>query len=268
MKPLLIDRAVQNHGRSFTVQIIDSPNDFFWHYHQQVELVMVMEGSGTRFTGDVIKPITKGEVVLLGQYLPHLWKFDQPSQRHKSKIIIVHIDPETFGKGLSSFKELYPIQNLFSKAAQGIEFNGTDASSFREDFSKIENMAPLPALLALLQMLERLSKDQDQRTISSRIYHKSHPGTDARLMPVYECIFDNFTRPITLDELADLACMNPASFCRYFKKVHNQTPMDFINEVRIGYASKLLIENKTTVFPRVLRIWLFHYCKFQSSVQA
>ncbi|MNR28238.1 Helix-turn-helix domain protein [compost metagenome] len=41
--------------------------------------------------------------------------------------------------------------------------------------------------------------------------------------------------------------MNPAAFCRFFKAKTNRTLLDFIKEVRIGFAAKLLIEGTCNV---------------------
>ena len=67
------------------------------------------------------------------------------------------------------------------------------------------------------------------------------------LEKVYEYIIKNFRENITLNDVAKVACMNPSAFSRFFKRVNRKTFNEYLNEVRIGYSCKLLIENKSTV---------------------
>ncbi|GJM29176.1 MAG: AraC family transcriptional regulator [Cyclobacteriaceae bacterium] len=245
MRPLLIDRTANSEAKSFTIQHMDSHSDFFWHCHKQLELVIVLSGSGTRFVGDDKSPIVKDEVVLLGQNLPHLWLFDNEPTSPEPEILIIHLDKELFSGCTNNLPELQPIHNLIHGSARGIIFNGVKASDIASQI--LEDTEPFLSLISMLEVLNILSRDQTQRTISSWIYHEFRDDVDSRLEAVYDFIFHNFQSRITLAELADIACMNPAAFCRYFKKVHNQTLTEFINEVRIGHASKLLIQNHSSI---------------------
>ena len=64
---------------------------------------------------------------------------------------------------------------------------------------------------------------------------------------VYEYIIKNFKENITLTDVANVAHMNPSAFSRFFKRVNRKTFSEYLNEVRVGYSCKLLIENKNNI---------------------
>ncbi len=63
-----------------------------------------------------------------------------------------------------------------------------------------------------------------------------------KINKVYDYTLSNFTSQITIEDVASVANMNPASFCRFFKQVMHKTFIHFLTEVRMGYACKLLID--------------------------
>ncbi|MEJ0055678.1 MAG: AraC family transcriptional regulator [Bacteroidota bacterium] len=64
---------------------------------------------------------------------------------------------------------------------------------------------------------------------------------------IYEHILGNFKEEIRLETVAELAGMNISSFCRFFKKTTNKTFSHYLNEVRVGYACRLLMEHKYNI---------------------
>jgi transcriptional regulator GlxA family with amidase domain len=68
-----------------------------------------------------------------------------------------------------------------------------------------------------------------------------------RINVVYDYSFTNFKRKIELEEIAAVAGISPNSFCRYFKSRTKKTYSQFIIEIKVGYACKLLIDNKYSV---------------------
>ena len=57
-----------------------------------------------------------------------------------------------------------------------------------------------------------------------------------QLKQVLEFIEQNYTRPLTLQELSASVSMSPKYFCRFFSEMTHQTPMDYLNRQRIAKA--------------------------------
>jgi len=60
-------------------------------------------------------------------------------------------------------------------------------------------------------------------------------------------ISDNYANNIDLNTISDVACMTTNSFCRFFKRTTNKSFTQFLNEVRIKNASRMLIQEKYNV---------------------
>ena len=72
------------------------------------------------------------------------------------------------------------------------------------------------------------------------IFDNSTAGRISSIKNVLTYIADNYAQPITLDNLAKIAGMNPRYFCRYFKGITERTPIDYLNYYRIECACELL----------------------------
>ena len=106
-------------------------------------------------------------------------------------------------------------------------------------------MEGLEGFIAVLQILNCLAKSAEYRLLASPGYTNTLRETDTKRMGMaHTFILQNFRRKITLSEVAILAHMTPSSFSRYFRNHTNKTFSDFLGELRIGYACKLLIEQK------------------------
>ena len=61
-----------------------------------------------------------------------------------------------------------------------------------------------------------------------------------RIKNVLEYVEKNFQSTITLNDLAEVAGMNPQYFCRAFKEITMQSPMDYVIYYRLEQAARLL----------------------------
>jgi AraC-like DNA-binding protein len=91
-----------------------------------------------------------------------------------------------------------------------------------------------------------------QKHVLATLHYNLHtlPHIDRRMEKVLVYINRNYAKNIKLSDIAEIASMNTSAFCRYFKEKSGKSPMDYIQELRVGYACKLL----TTVNLDILQI--------------
>ncbi len=223
-----------------------------WHYHSELEIVYIIQGEGTRFIGDDISRFSDGDLVLLGSGLPHVWKsndnyFDN-NLRKKVSAIVLHFGHDFLGKGLWDLPEMIMIKKLLELSLRGICYHLPETHLLKRKIREMLSQKPFDRLINLLTVLHELAHIEE-RTILSSIsfaghYQKHH---SKRIDKIYDYILSNFEKNIKLEELAILANMTPASLCRFFRQKTRKSVSEFINEVRIGYACKLLIEGTLSI---------------------
>ena len=102
--------------------------------------------------------------------------------------------------------------------------------------------------MLLMEALMKISSSKQNKAISSiGSRNDFHQSENDRINAIYDYSIANFKRKISMEEMAAVANISPNSFCRYFKSRTRKTYTQFINEIRIGHACKLLLENKINV---------------------
>lgn len=251
MKPLLIDRS-SSPNKSFTIRNHRFP--YFlkvWHHHLELELVVIIKSNGTKFIGDNIEQFCEGEVVLIGKNLPHMWLNDnqyfEKDSILEAEAIVIHFKEDFAGKDFLKMPEMSSIAMLLDRSSLGIKFSG-NLVWFIHQIKNIHELKEFDRTMKFIQLLNFLALYKDQRPLSSIGFINSFKKTDRKnLDRVYEYIIKNFKNNIRRIDVAEIANMNPSAFSRFFKRINRKTFTEYLNEVRIGYACKLLIENKSNI---------------------
>ncbi len=223
-----------------------------WHYHPELELVLTIKSSGTRFVGDSIKKFEAGDVVLIGKNLPHMWLNDdayfQKNNALVAEDIAIHFNKDFLGPDFLKVNEMKAISNLLYQSRYGIKFCNP-SKKISKGILKINALKPsIERTLKFIKVLHHLSKHTDyELLVSEGFVNTFKQNQNESLDRTYEFIFENFAKPITLKDVAEIAKMNPSAFSRFFKRVNRKTFSKYLNELRIGYACKLLIENKSKI---------------------
>ncbi len=249
MKPRLLNRS-SAQSEPFVVRENRYANFLkIWHYHSELELVAIKESMGTRFVGDSIEKFEPGEVLLIGKNLPHMWLNDAAYFVPNSKLIAaafsIHFKEDFVGQRFLNLPNTEQLAALFTRARRGIRFIDLKFSIIEEINNLIVEKDAFIKLIKLLQILHQLAKHENFVLLSSEGYlnPKIKDGSDK----TQEYIFKNFNKPIKLADVAAIAGMNSSAFSRYFKRIHRKTFSRYLIEIRIGYACKLLMENKSNV---------------------
>ncbi|WKN42086.1 AraC family transcriptional regulator [Tunicatimonas pelagia] len=226
--------------------------DPVWHFHSEYQLFLVLKGSGTRFIGDTVKPFTAGDLTFTGPNLPHLWRSDQEGKAGEnlkhSEGIVVYFNEDLVGEHLFQKEEAIKLRQLFQNSLRGIEITGETAKSIRAMLMALLRLEGFAGVLELLKILDCLSKSSEIVLLASPGYTNTLKEDDTeRMNEVYAYVMKHFKEKVTITTLAELTNMTPTSFSRYFKTHANKTFSDFISEIRVGHACKLLIEQEMNV---------------------
>lgn len=241
------------HTHAFVVKHLKEPIfDPAWHFHPEYQLFLVLKGQGTRFIGDNVSSFKPGDITFTGPDLPHLWRTDYEASS-KFPIdycegIVVYFNENFIGQSLLQTEEAIRIRQLFKKSLRGLDVTGKTRKTVRKMISELPNLTGFDGVLELLKILNLLARTNDLETLASPGYTNSlKEGDTERMNKVYAYVMKNFRQKMTVSELAELTNMTPTSFSRYFKVHANKTFSEFVSEIRIGHACKLLIEKKINV---------------------
>ncbi len=235
---------------TFIVQEFAGPVfDPNWHFHPEYQLFCVVEGAGTRFVGDTIKPFRPGDLVMLGPDLPHLWRSDPPRQPGAAaRGIVVYFREDFLGRDFFEKQEMVRLKQLFEKAGRGLEIRGQTREVVTRKMHELPHLEGFGRVLALLDILHGLALSDEYDYLTSLGYVNAFkPSETERMRKVHEYVMGHFGREISLPQVAALTNMAPSAFCRYFKARANKTFSNFVSEVRIGHACRLLIEGNLSV---------------------
>ena len=216
-----------------------------WHYHPELELHYLVKGKGVRFIGDDISNFSDGELILLGENLPHTWRAETGINNPVVEVIVLHFLPDCLGSDLLHLPEAYLIPKLYEQAKKGLVITGEAKEQIVLLLNTAVHAQNLDRLISLLSILKILAETKDKESIASaHAFYKSNDAETLRLNKVYSYTLANYKNDITLQEVASIANLGTTSFCRYFKLMTRKTFNDFLVEIRISHACRFLIEDR------------------------
>jgi AraC-like DNA-binding protein len=222
--------------------------DFPMHCHEELELNFIMNAKGAkRIVGDHIDEIDDLELVLVGSNLPHVW------QTHKCKDkeireITIQFHKDLFDDKFLRRNQLSFIRNMLEKSARGILFSKQTIEQIKPRLILLNQKQGFDSVLELLSILHDLSISRNMHTLSDATFSNAELSYNSRRIErSIEYMNQNFQKPITLTEVAKLANMTDVSFSRFFRSRTGITFMDSLLEMRLGHASRLLIDTTQSV---------------------
>jgi len=247
MRPQLL-KVLKGPDRSFSVRRDLFPINNRWHYHSEVELIHIKKGEGTQFIGDSIKRFKAGDVMLVGSNLPHYWRFDDVYYEENTKAIadirVAHFNENFWGNQFLELPENLNIKTVLEKARRGLQITGKTKQKVAELLEQLQEADGPQRIILLMEALTAVANAKQPVPLSSMGFKPDLVDAEKdRINAIYEYSIRNFKRKIQLEEIADVANISPNSFCRYFKSRTRKTYSQFLIELRVGHACKLLIEN-------------------------
>ncbi len=221
--------------------------DFPLHFHDEFELNFIRNAKGAqRIVGDHMEEIGELELALVGPNLPHGWF----THRCRSKAIYevtIQFHRDFLPAALLMRNQLSFIKNMLEKASRGILFSRPAAEQYAGRICALEKKQGFDSVLELLSILQGLSVSDMRMLSSAPAQDAAQPHSSRRIQKAMEYMHRHFDDTVTLREVAALANMTEVSFSRFFKKRTGNTFIEVLNEIRMGHASRMLIDTTHTV---------------------
>jgi AraC-like DNA-binding protein len=253
MKPIF-EKINKPEDQSFFLEKVTKP--FFtdlWHFHPEIEILLVTEGFGTKYLGDSINTYFPGDIVIIGSNTPHVWSsnadFLNPDNNLTSGAICIQFMENFLGESFYSIPEYRNIRNFLNETYRGIQFVNKSREILEERIKDLASRVGMDRLIGLMKILDIMSGSRDIRYLSSPSYTpiKINSEDKDRVEIIFRYVIKNYSKKITLEEIASMVNLTPHSFCRYFKSRTTKVFSSFVNEVRIGNACKMIIQKKYSI---------------------
>ena len=228
--------VVERHKSEFVFPI---------HSHSECELNFIENGAGVRrIVGDSVEEIGDYELTLVtGERLEHAW--EQGSCRSGDiREITIQFSRTLFSEDILARKQFRTIREMFERASNGLTFS---LKAIMKVYAMLDVLASEPdgfeQFQHLLQILYILSNDEESRVLASTSFAKVARNAESRrVQKVQEYINAHYSEEIRLDDCAALVGMAPSAFSRFFKQHAGRTLLDYVIDIRLGHAARLLVD--------------------------
>lgn len=211
------------------------------HQHGEIQISYVEKGAGSLIVGDSINEYKAGDILVIGSFVPHVFRSDTRI-KDESLMHTLFFDQDSFGRSFFQLADLSSIQHFFKKAEFGMRVTSRQGNIIPL-FLALQEQDKVEQIASLLLIINQINKSKTA-PLSAFVYRKSFTDDEGkRMSKVYDYAMEHYREPITLDEITEKANMTKNAFCRYFKKRTNKTFFQFLIEIRIENACKLLLKN-------------------------
>lgn len=218
--------------------------DFPVHCHPEYELNLVLNSKGKRIIGDSIKEYQHPDMVLIGQNTPHAWT----GHEEGAHVVTIQFHVDFLSEKTLSRKLTLPIKELLERSKMGVLFSPETTASMTDRILSLTEIQGFDSLLEFLSILYDLSISRNQLILSSSSYvEQFNTSKSRRIKMVNQFLHENLANQIRINDVAELVSMAPSAFSHFFKKRTQRSFSDYLTDLRIGKAAKMLIETEKNI---------------------
>lgn len=220
--------------------------DFPLHFHPEIELNLVLNSSGKRIVGDSVMEYVDCDLALIGPNTPHVWTGIKDN--NEAHVITVQFHEDLLSEKTLNRKLALSIRELLERSKRGITFSKETIAILKPKILQLSDSQDFDSLLKFLSILYDLSIAKNTKMLSSHSYvdYYSFPES-RRVEKVNNYIKSNLHNKIQLKDVADLVNMSESAFSHFFKKCTNGSFSDYITDLRLGLAARLLFESENSI---------------------
>ena len=238
---------------SFIIGIFqDNMEKSTWHYHNNFEISFILEGSGKRIVADSIEEFQPGDLVFIGPNLPHVWIVDKETMTPTSRtleMVYLQFTSDVLTPSLLILPEFKFISKAMALSERGIQIVGQTLNEVSELMLQLPYLRNFDRMLHFFRLMDIIGRSETNIQLASKEYLKMRFKTgNKRIAIIHEYLMNNYREQIDLKRLAGLVNMAEGSLCRFFRMNMGMTVFEYLNQLKVELACKLLMDNDLSIF--------------------
>lgn len=224
----------------------DSP----YHFHPEVEIILLEDSRGTCYVADAIEPYAPGDFFMIGANVPHVFVREALAERappHPETSVVLQFRTDFLGESFLARPELRDVRELITSSANGLRFSDRTSRWVAPRLEKLLVQKGARRIALVLEILDHLAQAKGRPLASGALAKQIDPKDFVRLDRVLAHLAAHYPREITLTSVARIAALGPTSFSRWFKQATSKSFIECLTEIRLGHAYRLLTETGRNV---------------------
>lgn len=223
---------------------INAKFEYAIHCHPEYEINVVINTHGTRVIGDSEETFTGLDFVMIGPYIPHVWR----STEEENHVVTIQFSPDLLNYPIMNKRLFLPIKQLLADSRQGLQFYGADAERIKDEIVELTRIQGFQTATRFLNILNSLAHAPRRKLVSNMYESENliHQSKSRRISKVCRYIEENISHKITLSDAAELVNMSDSAFSHFFKKQTGISFITYINNLRVAKACDMLANTTTS----------------------
>lgn len=248
----LFEKIIVKEDESFFIGIFqDNLEKCTWHYHNNFEISFITEGSGKRIVADSIEEFQPGDLVFIGRNLPHVWIADKETRTPSNRtleMVFLQFSSDILGPQLLTLPEFKHIARALALSERGIQIVGQTLNEVSEIMLQLPYLKSFNRMLHFFKMMDIIGRSESNIQLASKEYLKMRFTIgDKRIAAIHEYLMNNYREEVDLKRLAALVNMAKGSLCRFFRMNMGMTVFDYLRQIKIEFACKLLMDRDLSI---------------------
>ena len=250
--PALLEKINVKEDESFFIGIFqDNLEKSTWHYHNNYEISFITEGSGKRIVADSIEEFQPGDLVFLGRNLPHVWipeKENRTPSNRTLEMVFLQFTSDVLCPQLLKLPEFKYIAKALAFSERGIHIVDQTLNEVSAIMLQLPYLKSFERMIHFFRMMDIIGRSETNIQLASKEYLKMRFTTsNKRIAIIHEYLMNSYREDVDLKRIAELVSMAEGSLCRFFKLNMGITLFEYLNQIKVEFACKLLMDQDLSV---------------------
>jgi len=245
--PARYEQIILKEDESFSIGIFqDNLGKSTWHYHNHFEISFITEGTGKRIVADSIEEFQPGDLVFLGGNLPHVWIADKEQKVFSDRsleMVFLQFSSNIFFPQLLALPEFKQVKKALEMSERGIQIVGKTLNEVSEIMLQLPYLKGFDRMNYFFRLLDIIGSSDSNINLASEEYmRKQFKPANRRIALIHDYLMNHYREEIDLMQLAELIHMAEGSLCRFFKMNVGSSVFEYLNQIKVELACKLLMD--------------------------